>query len=145
MKNKTNSNKVFPNYKVDDVGDNQSKRKYSMEGKVQRRKSYSEILKTDRNAAGKLEQRRNEGAVEVMANEGCSGVDFKMNESHVTKNSVKRGRLKTEKPKIVNSWRLGDINNVFLTSETVHDYERANFKVVTSPPEFYCCLFNKSL
>lgn len=80
-----------------------------------------------------------------MANKGCSGVDFKINESHVTKNCVQRGRLKIEKPKIVNSWRLGNINNVLLTSETVHDYERANFEVVTSPPEFYCSLFNKSL
>ena len=46
VKNKTNNNKVFPNYKVDDVRDNQSEKKYSMEGKVQRKKSYSEILKT---------------------------------------------------------------------------------------------------
>ena len=49
-----------------------------MEGKIQRKKSYTEIQKTDRNTAGKLEQNRNEGAVGIVANKGCVGVEFKV-------------------------------------------------------------------
>ena len=38
--------------------DDQSERNCSVKGKMQRKKSYAEILKTDRNTAGKLEQTR---------------------------------------------------------------------------------------
>ena len=40
----------------------------------------------DRNTAGKLEQNRNEGEVDIVANKVC--VDFKVNETHVTNNRV---------------------------------------------------------
>ena len=54
MKNKTKNDKVFSNYKTHnitgvEVVDNQSERKRSLKGKIQRKKSYSEVLKTDRN------------------------------------------------------------------------------------------------
>ena len=61
-----------------EVVDNQSERKHSVEGKIQRKKSYTEIQKTDRNTAGKLEQNQNEGAVGIVANKGCVGVEFKV-------------------------------------------------------------------
>ena len=59
VKNKVKNDNVFSNYKTDnitgaEVVDNQSERKRSVEGKIQRKKSYTEILKTDRNTAGKL-------------------------------------------------------------------------------------------
>ena len=107
-----------------------------MEGKIQRKKCYAEILKTDRNTAGKLEQNRNEGAVDIVANKGCVGVDFKVNETNVTNNRVQRRRSKIAKPKIVDSCELGDTNNESLTSEIVLDYKKGNLKAVTSPPEF---------
>ena len=44
--------------------------------------------------------------------------------------------MKIAKPKIVVFCELGDTNYVSLTSQIVHDYERGNYKVVTSPPEF---------
>ena len=50
--------------------DNQSERKRSVEGQIQRKKSYTEILKTDGNTADKLEQNKNEGAVNIVANKG---------------------------------------------------------------------------
>ena len=61
VKNKRKND--FSNYKIDnitgvEVVDNQSERKPLVEGKIQRKKSYAEILKTDRNTAGKLEQTR---------------------------------------------------------------------------------------
>ena len=71
-----------------------------------------------------------------MANKGCVGVDFKVNETHVTNNCIQRRRLKISKPKIIDSCELGDTNNVSVTSEVVRDYKRSNFKAVTSPPEF---------
>ena len=86
--------------------DNQSERKRSVERKIQRKKSYAEILKTDRIKAGKLEQNRSEGAVDIVANKGFVVVDFKVNETHVTNNCVHRRRLKIAKPKIVDSCEL---------------------------------------
>ena len=46
-----------------------------------------------------------------MANKGCLGVDFKVNETHLTNNRVQK-RLKIAKPKIVDSCKLGENNNV---------------------------------
>ena len=37
---------------------------------------------------------------------------------------------------MVDSRKLGDTNNVSLTSEIVRDYKRGNLKAGTSPPEF---------
>ena len=79
MKNK---DKVFPNYSVDNIAgvevvENQSKRKRPLEDKVQRKKTYAEILKTDRNKDDKLEQNRNKWAVDIVANKGCLGWTFK--------------------------------------------------------------------
>ena len=59
-----NKDKVFPNYTVDNIAgvefmENQSKRKQPLEDKVQRKKTYAEILKTDRDKDDKLEQNRN--------------------------------------------------------------------------------------
>ena len=71
-----------------------------------------------------------------MANKGCVGVNFKVNETHVTNNRIQRRRLKISKPKIIDSCEFGDTNNVSLTSEVVRSYKRGNFKAVTSPPEF---------
>ena len=51
-----------------------------------------------------------------MVNKGYLGVDFKVNETHVTNNHVQRRRLTFAKPKIVDSCELGDTNNVSLTS-----------------------------
>ena len=103
---------------------------------IQRKKSCAEILKTDRKTAAKLEQNRNEGAVDIVVNKGCTEVDPKVNETHVTNNRVQRGRLKIAKRKIVDSRELSDTNNVSLTSKIVRDYKRGNFKAVTSPPVF---------
>ena len=141
VKNKVKNDKVFSNYKTDNITGvevvyNQSERKRSVEGRIQRKKSYEEILKTDRNTAGKLEQNRNEGAADIVANKGSVGADFKVNGTHVTNNRVQRMRLKIAKPKIVDSCELGDTNNVSLASEIVRDYKRGNFKAVTSPSEF---------
>ena len=83
-----------------------------MEDKVQRKKNYREILKTDRGKGDKLEQNRNEGAVNIFANMGCLGVDFQVKESHVTNNRVQRKRLKIAKPKVVDCCELYDTNNV---------------------------------
>ena len=83
-----------------------------------------------------LGQNRNKGAVVIVANKGCLGVDFQVNESHVTNNHVQKKRLKTAKLKIVDPCELGDTNNVSLTSEMVCDYKRGNFKAVASPPVF---------
>ena len=54
VKNKTKNDKVLSNYNTHnitgvEVVDNQSERKCSLKGKIQRKKSYSEVLKTDRN------------------------------------------------------------------------------------------------
>ena len=59
-----NKDKVFPKYSVDNIAgvevvENQSKRKRPLEDKVQRKKTYTEILKTDRDKDDKLEQNRN--------------------------------------------------------------------------------------
>ena len=70
-----------------------------------------------------------------MANKGCLGVDFKVNETHVTNNRVQK-RLKIAKPKIVDSCKLGENNSVSLTSEIARNYKRGNFKTFTSPPKF---------
>ena len=141
MKNKTKNDKVCSNYKIDnitevEVVDNQSERKCLVEGKIQRNKNYAETPKMDRNTAGKLEQNRNEGAVDIVANKCCLGADFKVNETHVTNNRVQRRRLKLAVPKIVDPCELGGTNNVSLISEIARDYKRGNFKAVTSPPEF---------
>ena len=96
--------------------DNQSERKRSVEGKIQRKESFAEILKTYRNTVGKLKQNRNEGAVDIVANKGCLGADFKVNETHVTNNRVQRRRLKIAKRKIVDSCELVDANNESLWS-----------------------------
>ena len=138
---KNKDNKVFSNYTVENITsvkvvENQSKRKRPMEDKVQRKKTYAEILKTDRDKDDKLEQNRNEGAVEIVTNKRCLGVDFEVNESRVTNNRVQRKRLKIAKPKIVDPCELGDTNNVSLTSEMVCDYKRGNFKAIISPPVF---------
>ena len=106
--NKTKNDKVFSNYKTDNITgvedvDNQLERKRSVEGKIQSKKSYAEILKTDRNTTGKLEQNKNEGAVDIVMNKSCVGVDFKVNETFVTNNRVQRRRLEFAKPKIVYS------------------------------------------
>ena len=119
LKNKTKNDKVFSNCNTHnitgvEVVDNQSERKRSMDGMIQRKKNYAEILKADRNTADKLEQNRNEGAVDIVTNKGYVGVDFKVNETHVTNNCVQRRRLKIAKPKIVDSRELGDTNNVSL-------------------------------
>ena len=136
---KNNDNKVFSNYTVDnitavEVVENQSKRKRPAEDKVRRKKTYAEILKTDRDKDDMLEKNRNEEAVDIVANKGCLGVHFQVNESHITNNCVQRKRLKTAKPKIVNPCELGDTDNVSLTSEMVCDYKRGKFKTVISPP-----------
>ena len=107
-----------------------------MEDKVQRKKTYAEILKTDRDKDDKLEQNRNEGAAEIVTNKRCLGVNFQVNESRVTNNRVQRKRLKIAKPKIVDPCELADSNNVSLTSEMVCDYKRGNFKAIISPPVF---------
>ena len=80
---------------------------------------------------------RNEGAVDIVANKSCLGVDFQVNESHVINSHVQRKRLKIAKPKIVDPCELGDTNNVSLTSEMVCDYKRSYFKAVISPPVFF--------
>ena len=118
------------------VVNNQWERKRLVEGKIQRKKSYAEILKTYGNTAGELEQNRNEGAVDIMGNKGGLGVDFKDNETHVTNNRLQRRRLKIAKTNIVDSCELGERNNVSLTSKIVRDYKRGSFKAVTFPPEF---------
>ena len=135
-----NKDKVFPNYTVDNIAgvevvENQSKRKQPLEDKVQRKKTYAEILKTDRDKDDKLEQNRNKWAVDIVANKGCLGVDFQVNESHVTNNCVQRKRLKIAKQRIVDPCELGD-TNVSLTSEMVCDYKRGSFKVAISPAVF---------
>ena len=112
---KNKDNKIFSNYTVEnitsvEVVENQSKRKRPVEDKVQRKKTYAEILKTDRDKDDKLEQNRNEGAVDIVANRSCLGVDFQVNESHVTNNRVQKKRLKIVKPKIVDPSDLSDAN-----------------------------------
>ena len=112
---KNKDNKIFSNYRVEnitsvEVVENQSKRKRPVEDKVQRKKTYAEILKTDRDKDDKLEQNRNEGAVDIVANRSCLGVDFQVNESHVTNNRVQKKRLKIVKPKIVDPCDLSDAN-----------------------------------
>ena len=47
-----------------------------MEDKVRRKKTYAEILKTGRDKDDKLEQNSNEGAIDMVENKGCLGVDF---------------------------------------------------------------------
>ena len=126
---KNKDNKVFSNFTVEnitgvEVVENQSKRKRPVKDKVQRKKTYAEILKADRDKDDKLEQNRNEGAVDIVANKGCLGLDFQINESHVTNNRVQRKRLKITKPKIVDPCELGDTDNVSLTSEMVCDFKR---------------------
>ena len=138
---KNKDNKIFSNYPVEnitsvEVVENQSKRKRPVEDKVQRKKTYAEILKTDRDKDDKLEQNRNEGAAEIVTNKRCLGVNFQVNESRVTNNRVQRKRLKIAKPKIVDPCELADTNNVSLTSEMVCDYKRGNFKAIISPPVF---------
>ena len=138
---KNKDNKIFSNYTVEnitsvEVVENQSKRKRPVEDKVQRKKTYAEILKTDRDKDDKLEQNRNEGAAEIVTNKRCLGVNFQVNESRVTNNCVQRKRLKIAKPKIVDPCELADTNNVSLTSEMVCDYKRGNFKAIISPPVF---------
>ena len=138
---KNKDNKIFSNYTVEnitsvEVVENQSKRKRPVEDKVQRKKTYAEILKTDRDKDDKLEQNRNEGAAEIVTNKRCLGVNFQVNESRVTNNRVQRKRLKIAKPKIVDPCELADPNNVSLTSEMVCDYKRGNFKAIISPPVF---------
>ena len=138
---KNKDNKIFSNYTVEnitsvEVVENQSKRKRPVEDKVQRKKTYAEILKTDRDKDDKLEQNRNEGAAEIVTNKRCLGVNFQVNESRVTNNRVQRKRLKIAKPKIVDPCELADTNNVSLTSEMVCDYKRGNFKAIISPPVF---------
>ena len=138
---KNKDNKIFSNYTVEnitsvEVVENQSKRKRPVEDKVQRKKTYAEILKTDRDKDDKLEQNRNEGAAEIVMNKRCLGVNFQVNESRVTNNRVQRKRLKIAKPKIVDPCELADTNNVSLTSEMVCDYKRGNFKAIISPPVF---------
>ena len=138
---KNKGNKIFSNYTVEnitsvEVVENQSKRKRPVEDKVQRKKTYAEILKTDRDKDDKLEQNRNEGAAEIVTNKRCLGVNFQVNESRVTNNRVQRKRLKIAKPKIVDPCELADTNNVSLTSEMVCDYKRGNFKAIISPPVF---------
>ena len=138
---KNKGNKIFSNYTVEnitsvEVVENQSKRKRPVEDKVQRKKTYAEILKTDRDKDDKLEQNRNEGAAEIVTNKRCLGVNFQVNESRVTNNRVQRKRLKIAKPKIVDPCELADTNNVSLTSEMVCDYKRGNFKAIISPPLF---------
>ena len=109
-----------------------------MDGKIQIKKCYADILKTDRNTARVLKRNRDERGDDVQANKGCLRVDFRVNETHVTNNRVQRGRLKIAKSKIIDSCDLDKvgINNVSLASEIVHGYKRGNFKSVTSPPEF---------
>ena len=140
---KHEDNKIFSNYNcmVDnitgaEVVENQSKRKWPVEDKVQRKKTCAEILKTDTDKDGKLEQNGYKGAVDIVANKGRLGVDFQVNESHVTNNRVQRKRLKIAKPKIVDPCELVYTNNVSLTSEMVCDYRRGNFKAVISPSVF---------
>ena len=138
---KNKDNKIFSNYTVEnitsvEVVENQSKRKRPVEDKVQRKKTYAEILKTDRDKDDKLEQNRNEGAAEIVTNKRCLGVNFQVNESRVTNNRVQRKRLKIAKPKTVDPCELADTNNVSLTSEMVCDYKRGNFKAIISPPVF---------
>ena len=67
VKNKTKDDKVFSNYLINNITgaeimESQSKRKRSVEDMIQRKRSYVEILKTDKNTAGNQEQTRNEGA-----------------------------------------------------------------------------------
>ena len=70
-----------------------------------------------------------------MANKGCVGVNFKVNETRITNNRVQRMRLKIAKPKIVNFCELGDTNNVSFALQNLRDYKRGDFKAVTSPSE----------
>ena len=81
VNNNTKNDQVFSYYKVDNATgveavDNQSEREHSVDGKIQRKKSYADILKTDRNTTGKLEKNRNEGAADIMANESCLQIDL---------------------------------------------------------------------
>ena len=48
---------------------NQSKKEAFGEGQGTKKESCSEKLKTDINTAGKLEQNKNEGAVDILVNE----------------------------------------------------------------------------
>ena len=94
MKNETKNDKVFSNYKVDNaigvqVVDDQSERNCSVKGKMQRKKSYAEILKMDGNTANKLEQNRNERTIDVVDNTGCFGVDFKVSEPILTSRQLR--------------------------------------------------------
>ena len=118
--------------------DNQLERERSVDGKIQIKKCYADILKTDRNTGRVLKRNRDERGDDVQANKSCLRVDFRVNETHVTNNRVQRGRLKIAKSKIIDSCDLDKvcINNVSLASEIVHGYKRGNFKSVTSPPEF---------
>ena len=61
MKNNTKNGKFFSNYNVHNVTgvelmDNELEREHSVDGKIQRKKSYAEILKSHRNTACKLEE-----------------------------------------------------------------------------------------
>ena len=71
-----------------------------MEDKVQRKKTYAEI-KSHKDKDDKLEQNSTEGAIDMVENKGCLGVDFQVNESYLTNNPVQRKRLRIEKLKIV--------------------------------------------
>ena len=138
---KNKDNKVVSNYAVDnitrvEVVENQWKRKRPVEDKVQIKKTYAEILKTDRDKDDKLEQNRNEGAIDIIENKGCLKVDYQVNKSHFTNNCVQRKRLKIAKPNKVDPCELGNINDVFLTPEMVCDFKKGNFKAIISPPVF---------
>ena len=69
--------------------DHQSERNCSVKGKMQRKKSYAEILKMDGNTANKLEQNRNERTIDVVDNTGCFGVDFKVSEPILTSRQLR--------------------------------------------------------
>ena len=103
VKNKTKNDKVFSNYKTDNIAEVEV-----VNTKIQRKKSYAEILKTDRNTAGKLVQNRNEEVVDIVA----------------------KKEIEIAKPKIVDSCELGDTNNMSSTSEIARDYKRGNLKAV---------------
>ena len=62
VNNNTKNDQVFSYYKVDNVTgveavDNQLQRERSVDGKIQRKKSYADILKMDKNTAGKVRKK----------------------------------------------------------------------------------------
>ena len=73
LRNKIKNDKFFWNYKIDNVTaveimNNQSKKEAFSEGQGTKKESCSEKIKTDINTAGKLEQNKNEGAVDIVVN-----------------------------------------------------------------------------